>query len=167
MTPSLSLYPLSTPCGQLVLGAFGDELCFCDWAESRHHVRNLQRLRQAFGAQEEIGLSPVIEEASRQLKAYFNRQLSTFDLPLRLFGTPFQESVWRELTRVPYGKTISYGELATRVGHPTAYRAVANANGANRISIIIPCHRVIERGGGLGGYAGGLPAKRFLLQLER
>ena len=105
--------------------------------------------------------------AVAQLTAYFNRWLTEFDLPLDLQGTPFQIDVWRALQAIPYGETISYGELARRIGRPKAVRAVGAANGQNPISIIIPCHRVIGGNGKLTGYGGGLENKEFLLSLER
>lgn len=107
-----------------------------------------------------------VREAARQLEAYFGRKRETFDVPLSPFGTPFQLRVWEELRRIPYGETVSYGELARRIGHPSASRAVGAANGANPIPIIIPCHRAIGADGSLTGFGGGLPAKRKLLALE-
>jgi methylated-DNA-[protein]-cysteine S-methyltransferase len=106
-------------------------------------------------------------EAGRQLAAYFVGELTEFDLPLQMAGTEFQKRVWEELTRIPYGVTISYGELARRVGNPNGSRAVGLANGRNPISIIVPCHRVIGANGKLVGYGGGLPRKEALLWLER
>ena len=108
----------------------------------------------------------IVGEACRQLDEYFRGTRKEFDLPLALQGTPFQKAVWHRLTEIPYGETISYAELAQRVGNPKACRAVGTANGANPLPIVIPCHRVIATGGGLGGYAGGLPMKRQLLDLE-
>ncbi len=108
----------------------------------------------------------VAGEAIRQLKAYFDRRLREFDLPLDPEGTRFQLEVWRELQKIPYGTVISYGELARRLGNPKAVRAVGTANGANPIPIIIPCHRVIGSNGKLIGYGGGLPIKEKLLLLE-
>ena len=105
-------------------------------------------------------------EVMRQLKAYFGKELKTFDLPLNPRGTPFQQAVWQELRKIPYGETISYKELAGRMGKPTACRAVAAANARNPISIIIPCHRVIGSDGSLTGYGGGLEAKQHLLEIE-
>jgi methylated-DNA-[protein]-cysteine S-methyltransferase len=107
-----------------------------------------------------------LAEAIRQLRAYFARELRTFDLPLAPRGTPFQLRVWQQLRKIPWGETISYGELATRIGNPKASRAVGLANGANPIAIIVPCHRVIGSNGKLTGYGGGLPIKEFLLALE-
>jgi methylated-DNA-[protein]-cysteine S-methyltransferase len=103
----------------------------------------------------------------RQLEEYFAGERHSFDLPLAPAGTPFQQRVWEELRRIGYGDTISYGELASRIGRPSAARAAGAANGANPVSIVIPCHRVIGSTGMLTGYGGGLEAKRFLLQLER
>jgi methylated-DNA-[protein]-cysteine S-methyltransferase len=103
----------------------------------------------------------------RQLDAYFAGRLRTFNLPLRLAGTPFQRRVWQELVRIGFGETIAYAELAARIGQPGAARAVGHANGRNPISIVVPCHRVIRAGGALGGYGGGLEAKRWLLEFER
>ena len=106
-------------------------------------------------------------EPIRQLGAYFAGELQDFDLKLTPQGTPFQQEVWAELCKIPYGETISYGELARRVGNPNASRAVGLANGSNPIPIIIPCHRVIGSNGKLTGYGGGLPIKEKLLALER
>jgi methylated-DNA-[protein]-cysteine S-methyltransferase len=106
-------------------------------------------------------------EAIRQLDAYFNGALKTFDLPLAPEGTPFQKTVWRELLKVPYATTVSYAEIARRIGKPTAVRAVGAANGCNPLPIVVPCHRVIGSDGRLTGYGGGLAVKQFLLALER
>lgn len=105
--------------------------------------------------------------AIRQLKAYFAGELFDFDLKLNPQGTAFQQKVWRALREIPYGRTISYGELARRIGNPAASRAVGLANGANPLPIVIPCHRVIGSNGKLTGYGGGMPNKQMLLDLER
>lgn len=118
----------------------------------------------------ELGEGPgseLVQRAIEELEAYFAGELLVFDLPLVLEGTPFQIEVWKELQRIPYGETISYGELAQRIGNPDAVRAVGAANGRNRIPIIIPCHRVIGGNGTLTGYAGGIHIKQALLALER
>ena len=106
-------------------------------------------------------------EVKRQLDAYFAGNQTTFDLPLKLKGTPFQQQVWEELRKLPYGVTISYGELARRIGNPKACRAVGLANGQNPVSIIVPCHRVVGANGKLTGYSGGLSRKQTLLAFER
>jgi len=108
-----------------------------------------------------------LKETTRQLNAYFAGKLTDFDLPLSPQGTTFQLGVWKRLCDIPYGETISYGELARRIGNPNASRAVGLANGSNPIPIIIPCHRVIGSNGKLTGYGGGLPIKEKLLALER
>jgi methylated-DNA-[protein]-cysteine S-methyltransferase len=109
----------------------------------------------------------VLNDVRRELDRYFDGRLRKFSVPLALAGTPFQNRVWRELTRIPYGETISYRELASRLDHPRAVRAVGLANGANPIAIIVPCHRVLGTDGSLTGFGGGLPAKRALLELEQ
>jgi methylated-DNA-[protein]-cysteine S-methyltransferase len=111
--------------------------------------------------------SPVLRETAKQLRAYFAGKLENFDLPLGPVGTKFQVGVWNRLCDIPYGETISYGQLAKQIGSPKASRAVGLANGSNPIPIIIPCHRVIGSNGKLTGYGGGLPIKEKLLALEQ
>lgn len=155
------------PCGRLVLGAFANRLCLCDWVQGKHREQNEQRLRRILSADFHTGTSPLLDAAALQLDEYFAGQRRRFDIPLLLTGTEFQKKVWQALLEIPYGATISYGELASRIGMPHAVRAVANANGANAISIFAPCHRVIGSDNSLTGYAGGLPAKQYLLGLEQ
>jgi len=114
----------------------------------------------------ESGKSPIIEETIRQLIEYFEDKRRQFDLPLEYIGTEFQQRVWKELTKIPYGQTISYGQLANRLGSAKLVRAIGNANGKNPIGIIVPCHRVIGNNGDLVGYAGGLWRKQWLLEHE-
>lgn len=155
-----------SPCGELLLGSMGGLLCLCDWQVERHHGRVKERLRNVLNAEMEEGPSAVIEKAAHQLDEYFARQRTEFSVPLLLVGTDFQKTVWQALTRIPYGQTISYAELARRIGCPKAVRAAANANGANALSIFVPCHRVIGSNHTLTGYAGGVKAKRWLLETE-
>lgn len=110
---------------------------------------------------------PVLAAADEQLRAYFAGRLTSFDLPLTLDGTGFQRSVWESLRAIPYGATTSYGEIARRIGQPSASRAVGLANGRNPVSIVVPCHRVVGADGSLTGYGGGIERKRFLLALEQ
>lgn len=112
-------------------------------------------------------LPEPLERAKRQLLEYFDGARRRFDLPLAAAGTAFQRRVWDELRRIPYGETISYGELARRIGRPTASRAVGAANGRNPLAIVVPCHRVIGADGALVGYGGGLPVKETLLAHEQ
>ena len=109
----------------------------------------------------------IIEQCMRELDAYFKGILKSFTVPVRAAGTPFRQRVWAELARIPYGQTITYGELAARIGQPRAARAAGGANHHNPVSIIIPCHRVIGADGSLTGYGGGMERKRFLLELEQ
>lgn len=155
-----------SPCGDLMLGSLGDRLCLCDWVAGRHRdvvERRLRRFLQAGYGEEP---SAVIRDAGRELDEYFEGRRTAFDVPLLLAGTDFQKRVWLELLEIPYGQTVSYRELAERLGTPKAVRAVANANGANALSIFVPCHRVVGSDRSLTGYAGGVGAKRFLLSLE-
>lgn len=156
-----------SPCGTLVLGAFGNSLCMCDWLQNLpHHERVCGRLARLLGAEFEQGSSAVMEQAVMQLDEFFSGERHEFDVPLLPAGTPFQKRVWSELLGIPYGHTVSYREIAGRLDVPESVRAVANAIGANATSIFVPCHRVVGSDGTLTGYAGGLPAKRRLLELE-
>lgn len=157
----------NTPCGILMLGSFGDRLCLCDWQVEKHRDLVNNRLRRLLDAEFAEGMSPVLDNAAKQLDEYFAGHRREFDIPLMFAGTDFQKKVWNALLAIPYGKTISYGEMARQIGMPKAVRAVANANGANSISIIAPCHRVIGSNNTLTGYGGGLAAKEYLLQLEK
>ena len=130
----------------------------------RNHVEN--RLRRILDSEFEEGTSAAVDNAIAQLEEYFNGKRQEFDIPLLFVGTDFQKKVWNQLLSIPFGKTISYGEMARQIGMPKAVRAVANANGANSISIFAPCHRVIGTDHTLTGYGGGLAAKEYLLKLE-
>lgn len=153
-------------CGKLLLGSLDNKLCMCDWLMEPHHNHIERRMKKLQNAELKEGTSPVIEQATAQLDEFFAGTRKTFDIPLLLAGTDFQRKVWNELQTIPFGHTISYRELAQRIDMPQAVRAVANANGANAISIFVPCHRVIGSNHSLTGYAGGLDAKRILLELE-
>lgn len=154
------------PCGVLVLGSFDDKLCLCDWLTGNNRDRVARRLSRILNAEFEEGISHIIEKAIQQLDEYFSGRRKEFDVPLLFVGTDFQKTVWNNLLNIPFGKTISYGEIAQQIGLPKAVRAVANANGVNAISIFAPCHRVIGSDHSLTGYGGGLDAKRILLELE-
>ena len=125
-----------------------------------------RRMRKGLHAVFQPGETPLLQEACAQLHHYFEGERQTFTLPLRLVGTSFQQEVWEVLRKIPYGKSCSYAAIAQQIGRPKAVRAVANAIGANPLSLFIPCHRVIGKSGDLTGYAGGLAAKRLLLAQE-
>ena len=158
---------INSSCGTLILGSYDGKLCLCDWVDGRRRALVDQRLQKCLKAEYVEGISDVIEKARHQLNEYFQNQRREFDIPLLFVGTDFQKKVWNELLKIPYGTTISYSELAKRIGMPKSVRAVANASAVNALSIIIPCHRVIGSDGSLTGYGGGVVRKRFLLDFEK
>jgi methylated-DNA-[protein]-cysteine S-methyltransferase len=158
---------LESPVGPLLVGATEERVCLLEFTDERRPGTQSAVLRERLGRPVVQGSAPVLDLLADELDAYFRRDLRAFTVPLLFPGSPFQHRVWEELLRIPYGETISYEELAGRVGNPAASRAAGHANGSNRIAIVIPCHRVIAKDGGLGGYGGGLPRKRFLLGLEQ
>jgi O-6-methylguanine DNA methyltransferase len=162
---TVTLRTLDTPVGPMLTGATIDAIVLCDFANRPMIGAQLASVRRRIGPTVE-GRAALLDALESQLAQYFSGERQDFDLPLDMPGSAFQERVWSELRRIPYGHTISYRELADRVDAGGAYRAVGRANGSNRLAIIVPCHRVIAAGGGLGGYGGGLPAKRWLLDLE-
>ncbi len=143
---------IRSPFGNIELIAEGDFLTYCRRSNKRATTGKV---------------TPVLKEAAKQLAAYFKGKLTEFDLPLLQRGTKFQMKVWDTILTIPYGSTWSYKQLAKAVGNPNASRAVGTANGCNEIWIIVPCHRVIASGGGLGGYGGGLDVKQKLLDIEK
>lgn len=155
-----------SPCGTLLMGSADDRLCLCDWLSGRPRDHVYRRLQRGLNAEFAEGSSAVIDLAVSQLDEFFVGKRRTFNVPLLLVGTEFQKKVWRTLHSIPYGHTISYGELANRLCLPRAVRAVANATGVNALSVFVPCHRVIGSDSSLTGYAGGLDIKRCLLELE-
>lgn len=148
---------IESPIGELLLVGDGEALRGLYIKEARRRVRIPASWRPA---------EEPFEEARRQLGQYFAGERVEFDLRLAAIGNGFERKVWAELARIPYGQTISYGELARRIGEPGKARAVGRANGRNPISIVVPCHRVIGADGTLTGYGGGVERKRFLLELE-
>ena len=154
------------PCGELILGSYQGKLCMCDWNREGRRVLIDRRMQKLLHADYEKSSSEVIVRTIIQLDEYFGRKRTAFDIPLFFVGTDFQKTVWKELLNIPYGMTLSYGDLSRKLGNPKAIRAVAAANGANPISILVPCHRVIGSDRKLVGYGGGIPAKKILLELE-
>lgn len=149
---------MPSPVGTLLLAGDDTGLQLIEFDDPRHpHAR---------GPDWREGDNAVLVTTRRQLDAYFDGKRRRFDLPLAPRGTPFQAQVWNTLATIPYGETISYAQLATRVGRPTAMRAVGAANGRNPLPIVLPCHRVIGADGSLTGFGGGLLTKAFLLRLE-
>lgn len=151
---------INTPLGELTLISDGKNLISLDFS-------NGEPPGSFKGQPLTIKKDPVLELAGDELDEYFRGRRREFSVPYRLIGRSFQTKVWQELSRIPYGETISYGELARRIGSPRACRAVGQANNKNPLAIIIPCHRVIGKDGSLTGYASGLDKKAWLLDLER
>ena len=149
----------------MLAGATGQGVCLLEFSDRPLLPTQLRRVEERFGTPSPAR-HPHLDRLEAQLTEYFAGARRRFDLPLALSGTAFQERVWTELLEVPYGRTIGYEELARRAGSPGGSRAVGQANGANRIAIVVPCHRVIRASGDLGGYGGGLTRKRGLLDLE-
>ena len=158
---------IDTPLGPVIAGATDEGLCLLEFSDRRMLEAQLKRLQAMLKQPLVPGEHTHLAQTRDDLARYFDGQLTAFNVPLVFRGTPFEERVWRELMRIPFGETISYAELANRVGSPGAQRAVGRANGMNRISIAIPCHRVVNSDGKLGGYGGGLWRKHWLLALER
>jgi len=160
------IHSFKTPYGELLAGDFQGELCLLDWKYRRMRTTIDKRLKVGLAAEYQEQESELIQNVKEQLGEYFRKERTEFDIPLKLVGTPFQQSVWQELMKIPFGKTETYLGISQKMNNEKAIRAVASANGANAISILVPCHRVIGSDGKLVGYAGGLRAKEKLLALE-
>ena len=158
---------ITTPLGEMLAGASDAGVCLLEFTDSRGLATQISTLRRRFAAPIMPGDSAHLAALRTQLEAYFAGDESEFDLPLDAPGTPFQESVWKALRQIPVGETRSYAAIAKAIGRPTAVRAVARANGDNRIAILIPCHRVIGSDGSAVGYAGQVWRKQWLLNHEQ
>ncbi|NQD35922.1 methylated-DNA--[protein]-cysteine S-methyltransferase [Permianibacter sp. IMCC34836] len=158
---------IESPVGPLLAGVTDDGVCLLEFVMQKRHTRQLEAICKWLQCKAVPGEHKWLKALRKQLAEYFAGSRQQFDLPLIYPGTSFQQSVWQQLQGIPYGETISYQELARRVGDENASRAVGTANGCNRLAIIIPCHRVVNKSGNLGGYGGGLHRKSWLLKLER
>lgn len=163
----LKAHWVDTNLGAMLAIADDEFLYLLEFVDRRGLEKEVERLRARHHAAIIPGLSKPIESIEKEIKLYFEGKLTHFKTPIFYFGSDFQKSVWKELQKIPYGKTISYLELAKRVGNPKAFRAVANANGCNQLAIIIPCHRVINNNGNLGGYGGGISRKEWMIKMEQ
>jgi len=153
---------LETPIGTMVAVSNDEFLYLLEFADRLNLNERLHQLRPNI----QTGRTNLLDSLQEELTQYFAGTLQTFKTRLQMTGTPFQVRVWEELLKIPYGTTISYAVLASKIGKPSAFRAVAGANGANKLAIVIPCHRVIYADGALGGYSGGLARKPQLLSVE-
>lgn len=152
--------------GELIIATYENKLCMLDWRYRKMRTTIDSRITKALDSVFVEKDNDLIEKTIIQLNEYFNLERKEFDIPLLFKGSPFQEEVWKKLLKVPYGQTSTYLQLSKAIKNEKAIRAVASANGANAISIIVPCHRIISTNGDLRGYAGGLSVKKKLLDLE-
>ena len=164
---SIWINRISTPLGSMIMGVHDNGLCLLEFAERRMLDTQLKRLRERMGRVFLPGDHPLMKQVKQELDAYFEGSLRKFTVPLQAPGTEFQEAVWSALREIPYGAMRSYADVAGKIGHAGAERAVGRANGDNRIAIIIPCHRVVGSDGELTGYGGGLWRKEYLLAMEQ
>ncbi len=155
-----------TKAGDFILGSFNEKLCLLDFKYRKMRQTIDKRILTTLNANFIERNNKTLQHTKKQLNEYLSGQRTQFDIPLLLVGTDFQKNVWKHLMKVPYGTTLSYIDLAHNIGNKLAIRAVGAANGANAISIIIPCHRIIGNDGKLVGYGGGLNTKKYLLTLE-
>ncbi len=156
---------LDTPLGPMLAIADAEALYMLDFADRNDLGRKVGRLRTK--ATITPGTTAPIISITKELESYFDGNLQAFKTPVHLVGSPFQKLAWDALVRIPYGETKSYAEQALAIGKPSAFRAVANANGANPLAIVIPCHRIINSNGALGGYGGGIQRKQWLIAHEQ
>lgn len=166
MKQTVNIQYYDSPCGKLTLASANNGLCLCDWYGMPCSERNIRRLTRLLNAEFTEETSAIIERTKKELDEYFALKRKSFDIPLYPIGTDFQKRVWDALLEIPYGETRTYKEIAQKTGNIKGVRAVAGAIGANGISILIPCHRVIGTDRSLTGFAGGIKAKRLLLGIE-
>jgi len=166
-TTIIYLNRIPTPLGPMITGTTDESLCLLEFIDRRMLETQLQRLQKFYNATFVPGSNKITEQTAAEIEQYFDGDLKEFTVPLDVPGSEFQQKVWKQLMEIPYGKTRSYKDQAIAIGNLKAIRAVATANGDNRIAILIPCHRVIGSDGSLTGYGGGLWRKKYLLNLER
>ncbi len=163
---TINIQYYKTKIGELIIGSYDNKLCLLDFRYRRMRSTVDNRIKKYLKAEFIDKEDDIILETKKQLDEYLSGKRKDFDIPLLMLGTDFQKEVWQELLGVDYGTTATYLDIAERIDNPKAVRAVASANGANAIALIIPCHRIIESNGGLGGYGGGVAVKKRLLKLE-
>ncbi len=166
MTEKINIAYCKTNIGELIIGSYDNHLCLLDFRYRKMRTTVDNRIKKYLKTDFTLQEDDIILETKNQIDEYLAGDRKAFNIPLLLLGSDFQKQVWHELLKVNYGETASYLDIAKRIHNPKAVRAVASANGANAIAIIIPCHRIIESSGKLGGYGGGLAVKKRLLNLE-
>ena len=167
MIDKIHIQYFKTKYGEFILGSYDEKLCMVDFRYRKMRKTIDERIKRGLNAVFVEQDDEILQRTKIQLNENFTMQRREFDIPIQMVGTDFQKNVWEALLKVPYGRTSTYAQLAKDIGKEKAVRAVANANGANAIGIIIPCHRIIGTNGALTGYAGGLPLKKRLLKLEQ
>ncbi len=163
---SLQLKYIHTRLGAMFSLSDNEHLYMLEFIDEDKIIREMKALQMKLKAEITFGDSHINTLLSSELEAYFSGQLQYFSIPVCMTGSEFQNKVWSALLEIPYGEAVSYKDIAKEIGSPKAVRAVGNANGLNKIPIIIPCHRVISSSGKIGGYSGGIERKKFLLDLE-
>jgi AraC family transcriptional regulator of adaptative response/methylated-DNA-[protein]-cysteine methyltransferase len=167
MPDKIILYrDIKSPLGNMIAGASPDGICFLEWHDRGGVPRILDRVAKRYRLPLQPGRHRLLDQLEKELRGYFEGTLKGFTVPLDIRGTAFEKQTWHQLLKIPYGNRRSYGDMARSLGKPGAARAVGRANGANYISIVIPCHRVVESSGALRGYGGGLWRKKWLLEHE-
>ncbi len=166
MQEPIQITYFKTPFGELILGSYKGVLCMCDWRYRKMRKQIDTRIQNYLKTSYCVNTTADFDTVKEQLTQYFSGERTSFSFDLLLVGTSFQKQVWQALIEIPYGTTQSYLDLSKKLNNPLAIRAVAAANGANAISIIVPCHRIIGSDGSLVGYAGGIETKKKLLRLE-
>lgn len=164
---SLQFQYIPTPLGDMLAMGFQETLYFLDFIDSKNFLYKQQKILKHTKKPPLLGNNQALLSIHQELSHYFSGDLSVFQTPLFFYGTPFQQTVWDYLKKIPYGKTISYYDQSHNIGKPNSTRAVANANAVNNFSIVIPCHRVVKKDGSLGGYAGGCHKKQWLINHEK
>jgi AraC family transcriptional regulator of adaptative response/methylated-DNA-[protein]-cysteine methyltransferase len=163
----ISFRIVESPIGDLVLGASRRGCCLVEFAD-RYGLEKIKAQIQVRHKLEMIERdSPLLDSVAEELRDYFSGSLHSFSTPVDLRGTRFEQAVWQELLAIPYGQTRTYGDIAKSVRNPLAFQAVGGANGRNPLAIVVPCHRVVQKGGGMSGYGGGIWRKKYLLDFER
>jgi O-6-methylguanine DNA methyltransferase len=157
---------LNSPLGEMIAGATDKGICFLEWHDRGGVERIKQRVEKRYKMPLVKGNNRHLDRLENELGDYFAKKLKKFGVEIDVTGTPFEKMTWEQLLQIPYGETRSYSQIANHLGKPGAQRAVGRANGANYLSIVIPCHRVIEANGNLRGYGGRLWRKKYLLELE-
>lgn len=167
LSDSILFKIIDSPIGELVLGVSDRGCCLVEFADrgGLESIKSQTRKRYKLGLVE--GEHPLLDDVEKELGSYFSGDLREFSFSMDLTGTTFEEAVWSELLSIPYGQTRTYGDIARSVSRPLAFQAVGRANGRNPLAIVVPCHRVIQKGGGMCGYGGGVWRKKFLLNLEK